>query len=237
MRAVALIPSRSGSRRIPNKNIYVLNGHPLLAYSIQAAKDSGIFDGIYISSDSKDIGWLAEKYGAEFIHCPLEIAHKDLDPDIKWVRHALEVTQCDVFSILRPTSPFRTGDTIRRAWQEFMSLPSSDSVRAVEKCRQHPYKMWVIKEGILQSLIEESGRKQLFSTPYQGLPEVYVQNASLEISWSNNVYKNDSISGDNIKPFFTQEYEGFDINNLEDLREAEYLVSQGVEMAKPCIVK
>ncbi len=224
---IGLIPCRSGSRRIPNKNIYLLGGHPLLAYSIQAAKDSGIFDGIYVSSDSRNIGWIAEKYGAKFIHCPLEIAHKDLDPDIKWVRHALDVTKCDVFAILRPTSPFRTGKTIQRAWEVFNSLPVASSIRAVEKCKQHPYKMWTIKYGRLEPLITESKVKQLFNTPYQSLPEVYVQNASLEISWANNVYYNDSISGDNIKPFFTEGYEGFDINNFIDIDLARLLISRG----------
>lgn len=236
-KVIGLIPCRSGSKRVANKNIVILNGHPLLAYSIQAARDSGIFDGIYASSDSVHIGWLAEKYGAEFIHCPLEIAHKDLDPDIKWVRHALEVTKCDVFSILRPTSPFRTGETIRRAWEIFNSFPMPSSVRAVERCKQHPYKMWLIKNGRLEPLIEESKIRQFYNLPYQRLPEVYIQNASLEIAWANNVYFNDSISGDNIKPFWTGGYEGFNIDNPEDLREAEYLVSQGVEMVEPQMVK
>ena len=237
MVVVALIPARSQSKRVPHKNIHVLNGHPLLSFSIQAAKDSGIFDRIYVSSDSKDIGWVGEKYGAEFIHCPLEIAHKDLDPDIKWVRHALGIVKCDVFSILRPTSPFRTGDTIKRAWEVFNQFPACSSIRAVEKCKQHPYKMWTVKYNRLESLIRESAIKQLFNKPYQSLPEVYVQNASLEISWAKNVYEHDSISGEHIKPFFTQVSEGFDINDFMDLREAEYLVRQGIEMPKPQVVK
>lgn len=237
MVVIGLVPCRSGSKRIPHKNICSLNGYPLLAYSIQAAKDSGIFDGIYASSDSEDIGQIAERYGAEFIHCPLAIAHRDDDPDIKWVKHALGIVQCDIFSILRPTSPFRTGGTIKRAWAEFNQFPTCSSIRAVEKCSQHPYKMWTLKYGRLEPLVGVSGSKQLFNTPYQTLPEIYVQNASLEISWSKNVYNDDSISGDNIKPFFTGDYEGYDVNYPQDLREAEYLVSQGVPMAKPEAVR
>lgn len=229
---VALIPCRSGSKRVLNKNIYPLNGVPLLAYSIQAAKDSGIFDGIYASSDSQEIGQIGEQYGAKFIHCPLEIAHKDLDADIKWVRHALAAVKCDVFSILRPTSPFRTGKTIQRAWQEFNRFPT-DSLRAVEKCKQHPYKMWIVDEGWLVPLLDESAESQCFNTPYQTLPEVYVQNASLEISYSKNVYERDSISGQNIRAFYTEGYEGFDINELMDMRMAEYVIGQGVEMPNP----
>lgn len=233
---IALIPCRSGSKRIPSKNTVILGGRPLLAYSIQAAKDSGIFDGIYASSDSEEIGRIAERYGAEFIHCPLEVAHKDLDPDIKWVKHALGIVQCEVFSILRPTSPFRTGDTIKRAWEEFNQFPVCSSIRAVEKCKQHPFKMWTLKYGKLKPLIRESGKSQLFNTPYQTLPEIYVQNASLEIAWSRNVYYSNSISGDAIKPFFSQGIEGLNIDYPQDLREAEYLVSQGAKMPKPRVV-
>ena len=223
---IALVPARSGSQRIPHKNIYVLNGHPLLAFSIQAAKDSGIFDGIYVSSDSPNIGWVGEKYGAEFIHCPLEIAHKDLDPDIKWVRHALGIVKCDVFSILRPTSPFRTGDTIKRAWEVFNQFPACSSIRAVEKCKQHPYKMWTLEGKWLYPLMNKL-KDQYFNRPYQSLPEIYVQNTSLEISWAKNVYEHDSISGEYIRPFFTQGYEGFDINDFMDIKLAEQIIANG----------
>lgn len=233
-RIIALIPSRSLSKRIPSKNIYPLGSHPLLAYSIQAAKDSGIFAGIYVSSDSEEIGQMGREYGAEFIHCPLTIAHKDLDPDIKWVGHALEQTPCDIFSILRPTSPFRTGDTIKRAYKQFIEN-EVDSIRAVEKVRQHPYKMWHIIDDRLTPLLFPHFEFHWHSQPYQRLPEIYIQNASLEMAWSR-VVEEGSISGTNIMPFYTEGYEGFDINIPEDLIIAQYLI-HSVEMPKPIKIK
>lgn len=222
---VAFIPARSQSKRILGKNIYPLNGHPLLAYSIQSAKDSGIFDGIYVSSDSLEICALAEKYGAKSIHCPLEIAHKDYDPDYKWVKHAvnyLELKPDSIFSILRPTSPFRTGKTIKRAYKQFSEI-DCDSLRAVELCKQHPYKMWKLEDSLMSPLFGFN----MYSNPYQSLPKIYVQNASLEIAWVFCVIGLGSISGTRISPFLTQGYEGFDINEPYDLKYAEWLIETG----------
>jgi len=226
MGVTALIPARSGSKRIPNKNITLLNGFPLLTYSIQSAKDSGIFDGIYVSSDSVEIGEIAKKYGVDFIHCPLEIAHKDHDPDYKWVKHAvwsLNLSPDSAFSILRPTSPFRTGETIKRAYEYFKN-EDCDSLRAVEKCSQHPNKMWEFDGKYIQPFTGQT----LYSEPYQNLPKVWVQNASLEIAHTYVVYSIGNISGNKIIPFFTTGYEGYDINQKIDLEMAQNLIDKGL---------
>jgi N-acylneuraminate cytidylyltransferase len=125
-RVVALIPARSGSVRVPHKNIRPLAGHPLLAYTIAAAKDSEVFDSIIVSTDSADYARIARHYGAEvpFLRAP-DIAGAT-SPDVDWVLHALESLAAngktyDAFSILRPTSPFRKPETIRRAWRMFIA--------------------------------------------------------------------------------------------------------------------
>lgn len=221
MGIVALIPAKSQSKRIPNKNIVLLNGHPLIAYSICSALDSKIFDRVIVSTDSKDYAWVAEKYGAEVIIRPPEYA-TEFSPDIEWVAYTLkEIPHYEFFSILRPTSPFRTKNTIKRAWDIF-SVTVYDSLRAIELCSQHPYKMWRWEGGFIKPIIDSG----LHSMPYQALPKIYVQNASLEIARTECVSKG-SISGDKIIPFLTQGYEGFDINILYDLKYAEWLVETG----------
>ena len=124
MRSIAFIPARSGSKRLLNKNIKILNGHPLLAYTVRAAIDSGVFDDVICATDSEQYADIARHYGAEvpFIR-PLELSG-DKSPDIEWVVWALNALKdmgrsYDAFSILRPTSPFRQPRTIRRAWFEF----------------------------------------------------------------------------------------------------------------------
>ena len=237
---VALIPARAGSKRVPDKNIKLLGGHPLLAYSIAAAVESGIFAAVIVSTDSQRYVDVIKHYGAEspFLR-PVEIAG-DLSPDIEWVAFTLEQLRADgrtfdCFSILRPTSPFRQASTIARAWQEFLSESGVDSLRAVEKCKQHPGKMWVVRGRRMLPLMPLSPAEQPWhSSQYQSLPEVYVQNASLEIAWSKVVFEGHSIAGNVQMPFFTEGYEGFDVNLPADWRVAQEMVTSG-EVALPSV--
>jgi len=231
---VALIPARSGSKRVPDKNIRPLAGHPVIAYTIAAATSSQVFSSVVVSTDSEHYASVARYYGAE-VPClrPSELAG-DLSPDIEWVEYTLkrlteEGRTYDCFSILRPTSPFRQAETIRRAWREFLGQEGVDSLRAVEKCKQHPGKMWVVRRGRMLPLLPLSPAEQPWhSSQYQSLPEVYVQNASLEIAWTRVVFEERTIAGNVVVPFFTKDYEGFDVNQPDDWRLAEELVARGV---------
>lgn len=242
MSIVALIPARSGSKRIAGKNIRRLGDHPLLAYTIAAARDSGVFDDVVVSSDDHRILTLAMlDYGASIIQRPAALAQDD-SADIGWVRHALDaLTSYPCFAILRPTSPFRTADTIRRAYRRFSDVGGDcHSLRAVERARQHPNKMWTVSEGstsptlwlrpFTDSLVGEwvEGQDWPWSRPSQSLPHVYAQNASLEIAWSSNVYQHASISGTRIVPFFTEGREGLDLNTEDDFLFAQMLVERGL---------
>ena len=230
---VALIPARSGSKRVPDKNIRPLSGHPLIAYTIAAALESKIFSAVIVSTDAESYADIAEHYGAEipFLR-PSELAG-DLSPDIEWLEFTLrrlreEGRRYDCFSLLRPTSPFRLPETIRRAWHAFLGEEGVDSLRAVEKCGQHPGKMWIVRGSRMMPLLPLSPAEQPWhSSQYQSLPEVYVQNASLEIAWTRVVFEERTISGHVLMPFFTEGYEGFDVNSDYDWYLAEHLVAQG----------
>jgi CMP-N-acetylneuraminic acid synthetase len=201
-----------------------------MAYTISAAIKSGIFDQVVVSTDSEHYAKIARHYGAQTPSLrPAEIAGS-VSPDIAWVRHAIldlesAGQQYDCFSILRPTSPFRQPETIRRAWINFLSENGVDSLRAVEKCKQHPAKMWIVRGSRLLPLLPFGPADQPWhSSQYQSLPEVYVQNASLEIAWTRLVTESGTIAGETIVPFFTEEYEGFDINEVEDWERAVTLI-------------
>jgi CMP-N,N'-diacetyllegionaminic acid synthase len=231
---VALIPARSGSQRVRDKNVRPLAGHPLLAYTISAAVDSGVFAAVVVSTDSPRYADIARHYGAEvpFLR-PAQIAG-EFSPDIQWVEHALSELRrmdrsYDCFSILRPTSPFRHDETIRRAWRAFLSEGGGvDSLRAVEKCCQHPGKMWMVRRNRMTPLMPfHYDGHPWHSCQTKSLPEVYVQNASLEIAWSR-VVEGQTIAGHSVMPFFTEGYEGLDINREMDWLQAEYLVNQGL---------
>ena len=230
---VGLIPARAGSKRVPHKNIRPLAGHPVMAYTIAAALESEVFSDVIVSTDSEQYAEIARYYGAEvpFLR-PSELAG-DVSPDIEWLAYTLEKLaengrKYDCFSILRPTSPFRLPQTIQRAWQAFLTEEGVDSLRAVEKCRQHPGKMWVVRRRRMMPLLPLSPPEQPWhSSQYQSLPEVYIQNASLEIAWSKVVFKDKTIAGTVLVPFFTENYEGFDVNSAYDWNMAQHLVTDG----------
>lgn len=235
LKTIALIPARSGSKRVPDKNIRLLAGHPMLAYSITSALESGVFGSVIVSTDDEKYANIARNYGAEvpFMR-PAEFAGSK-SPDIEWIEHTLSTLaktgqNFDCFSILRPTSPFRTADTIRRAWQLFTADSKADSLRAVEKCSQHPAKMWRIDADgkRMQSLLAgDINGVPFHSCQMAALPEIYVQNASLEIAWTRVVREFGTIAGNNIIPFITEGAEGFDINVPEDWWLAEHMLKSG----------
>jgi CMP-N-acetylneuraminic acid synthetase len=237
--AVALIPARAGSKRVADKNIRPLAGHPVMAYTISAALTSGVFDAVVVSTDSPDYARIAEHYGAEIPALRPAALAGDLSPDVEWVVHMMRTLAAqgrtfDCFSILRPTSPFRQPATIRRAWDSFLAQDGIDSLRAVEKCRQHPGKMWIVRGQRMHPLLPFGASGQPWhSSQYPALPEVYVQNASLEIAWTRVLEVHGSIAGEVLVPFFTEGFEGFDVNYTEDWSRAEDLISAGLASLPP----
>ncbi len=222
VKAIALIPARCGSKRVPDKNIRDIAGHPLLAYSIRAAIDSGVFAKVACATDSNLYAAIARHYGAEVPCLRPESTSGDKSPDIEWVEWILNFfasmnQRFEAFSILRPTNPFRTALTIQRAWQRFLSTPNIDSLRAVEQCKQHPGKMWVIRGKHMHPLLPlTQDGNPWHSSQYAALPPFYIQNGSLEIAWTRVVQENRTIAGEVICPFITIDDEGSDINDEFD---------------------
>ena len=109
---VGLIPARAGSKRVKNKNIKPLAGHPVMAYTISAALESGVFGDVIVSTDSEQFAEIARHYGASVPFLRPDEYAGDRSPDIEWIEYTLgrlrdEGKDYDCFSILRPTSPFR----------------------------------------------------------------------------------------------------------------------------------
>jgi CMP-N,N'-diacetyllegionaminic acid synthase len=215
---------------VPGKNLLPLAGHPLIAYTIVAALQSGVFDAVVCSTDSEEIADAARVYGAE-VPClrPVELA-TSTSSDIEWVLHVMDGRDDERFAILRPTSPFRGAAAIRRADQQLLGLGDrADSIRAVEKVRQHPGKMWLLDGELMKPLLPQpADETPLHSRQYQALPEVYVQNSSLEVAWSHVLRAElPTISGTRVAPFFTDGAEGFSIDYPADVVAAEHLVQRG----------
>ena len=205
----------------------------MIAYTIAPALESKVFDAVIVSTDSEEIAAIARHYGAEVPFLRPPALASDTSPDIEWLEYTIGELSAkgrnwDCFSLLRPTSPFRTADTIRRAWAAFTLQEGVDSLRAVELCTQHPGKMWIVRGQRMSPLLPfGNGEQPWHSTPYQALPRVFVQNASLEMAWTRVVRERRTIAGDVLVPFLTEGYEGFDINDAFDWMVAERLLAEG----------
>ena len=240
--SIALIPARSGSKRVPNKNVMLLNGHPLLAYSIEAALNSKVFDMVVCATDDEEYAKIAKHYGADVPFLRSKEISGDSSPDIEWVEWILQKLEemdlsFDVFSILRPTCPFRKPKSIKEAWTTFVDDKNADSLRAIQKCKEHPGKMWSINKTRMKPVIEGSiDNTPWHSCQYAALPEIYSQNASLEIAWVKSIKKYRSISGKEIIPFISKNLEGFDINSPEDIILLDHYVKKD-ESLLPIIQK
>lgn len=230
MKILAFIPARSGSKRIPNKNIALLGGKPLIAYTIEAAKKAKLVNRIVVSTDSQEIADVAKKYGAEvpFLR-PAEISQSD-SMEMEFFTHALdwfknnENYEPDLIVMLFSTSPFRKPQSINKAIEEIIKHPEADSLRSVKICSEHPYKMWIMdKNGYLKPFVTTEDFN-MHTLAYHLLPKVYIQNASIYITKPSTIRSKKSPIGDIVIAFIMSEDESVDINNPIDLKLAEELI-------------
>jgi CMP-N,N'-diacetyllegionaminic acid synthase len=236
--AVAFVPARSGSERVPRKNVRPLAGHPLLAYAIETALQSGVFERVVVSTDSDEVAEVARWYGADvpFLRPP-EYA-TSISPDIDWLSFTLPRLdgEYELLAIIRATNPFRGPDVVRRGFQQLLSTPEADSLRAVELVKQHPGKMWVLADDgrTMSPLLDQSHLEVTWHAgQYPALPPVYVQNSALEIARTRAVLETGTREGRVVAPFLTEGYEGFNVDDEEDWGRAERLLASGAVTLPP----
>lgn len=151
MKILGVITARGGSKGIPRKNIKELHGQPLIAYTIKAAQESGIFDRIILSTDDTEIAGVAKKYGVEvpFMR-PAELA-QDSTPHLPVLQHAIswlkenQNYQPDVVILLQPTAPLRQAWHIKEALELFMAK-EADSVVSMSEIPGHFSPYWAVAE-------------------------------------------------------------------------------------------
>jgi len=235
---VGLVPLRAGGKRVGlidglDKERAILGRHPLLAYTVRHAIDSGVFDSVVAVTASESHAALAESYGALSVRRP-DYTTRDGSPDIQWLHWLLDKYQedyqrYDAFAILRATSPFRSATTIIRAWDKFRTTPGAHSLRAVRRASEHPGKMWVRRGGYLLPLLPFGPEAQPWhSSPTQELFECYVQTAGLEFGWTEVVLSTRTIAGSVVLPWVLEGAEALDVNTLDDWEEAVALVEAGL---------
>jgi CMP-N,N'-diacetyllegionaminic acid synthase len=231
---VAFVPARAGSERVPGKNIRPLAGHPLLAYAIATAQQSGVADRVICSTDSEAIAEIARWYGADvpFLR-PAEYA-TSTSPDVEWITDTIRrlPERYDLFAIVRPTSPFRGPGALRRGLEQLLATPGADSIRAVELVKQHPGKMWVVEAETMRPLLDQAHLDVPWhDSQFRALPTVYVQTSALEVAWTR-VIDAGTIGGTVRLPLFMEGDEGFSIDYEEDWARAEELARGGAALPR-----
>jgi pseudaminic acid cytidylyltransferase len=171
---LAVIPARDGSRRVPKKNVRVLSGQPALAYSIAAARDSGLFDRIVVTTDSDEVAAVAREHGAEvpFLR-PVDLAD-DHTPVSLATLDALERVDADGTRFARvaqlmATCPLRTAEDVRRSFEQFCRNGCDVQLSVTRFAWQNPW--WAMHRGrgdTLQPLFEGE-----VTARSQDLPELF----------------------------------------------------------------
>jgi len=204
---LALIPARGGSKSIPRKNVRLLGGLPLIAYSIEAARRAACVDRVVVSTDDPEIAEVARRFGAEvpFVR-PADLAD-DHAPDLPVFLHALDwLADHDGYHPeavvhLRPTSPLRPPTCVDGAVALLRSAPTVDSVRAVVPSGQNPYKMWRQQpDGVMVPLLTDAGPEG-YNQPRQVLPPTWWQTGHIDVAWTTTLRDQQSMSGARIRPY------------------------------------
>jgi len=228
---LCLIPARSGSKGIIDKNIKLLNNKPLLCHSIDQAKESKYYKSkqmrIVVTTDSDKYANIAKEYGAEVpILRPSEIS-QDLSTDLEFMKHMStylkenENYNPDIIIQLRPTQPIRKIDDIDKCLDIFIdNYNNYDSLRTVVPFDKSPFKMYEVKQNLLVPLfktlqVNEINIVEPYNQCRQLLPQTYLHNGYIDIL-KPSLLLEDKISGDKIYPYIMSKEDTIDIDTLED---------------------
>ena len=228
---LALVPARGGSKGIPKKNIRTLAGKPMIAHTLEAARGCTLIDRVVVSTDSEEIASVALEWSAEvpFLR-PSELSGDDVT-DLPVFQHALtwlaarEGYEPTIVVHLRPTAPLRRADHIK-AGIERLVLTGADSVRSVCRARQHPQKMWAMKDGFLAPFIQSTEFKEPHNMPRQQLSPAFVQNGSVDVAWARTINGLNSMTGARIAALEMEASESINVDDELDFRLAELLLRQ-----------
>ena len=224
MKILCIIPARSGSKGINNKNIMDFKGKPLLAWSIEQAQNCKYNMKIIVSTDSQEYANIAINYGAEVSFLRPNNISDDLSTDFEFINHCVEWLKnnenynSDIVLQLRPTSPTRKIEDINKALEIFIkNRDKYDSLRSVILFEKSPFKMYSLNDDKLIPLFNVINNiQEPYNQPRQILPQCYLHNGYIDIL-NTSILNENTISGKNILPFIMDEKNNVDIDNVKDL--------------------
>lgn len=220
----ALVPARGGSKGIPQKNIAPLLDQPLIAYTLLAAKASGVMDHIYVSSDDDQILSVAHYYGVERLKRDPHLARDEspTDPVISEFIHRIKPANKDIIVLLQPTSPLRTAEHICDALAEFRDFPTCHSLISVYEISNKYMKAYVGGGEFLHPLAGE----HTSYTRRQDLPSLYMPNGAIYIFKVEDFLREEKIPRTHIIPYLMSDEDSLDIDTPNDLIAAAERLSE-----------
>ncbi len=225
MKILALIPARGGSKGIPGKNIKELNGHPLIAYTIAAARRSRYTDLVVVTTDSEEIAAVARAYGAEvpFLR-PAELA-LDTSRTIDTVVHAVGALAglgkaCDVVVLLQPTSPLRRAEEIDAAVEAFFSHGQLGLASVSEVTESPLLARSLDRFGVLHPVLPLPS-----TVRRQDMPRFWHVDGAIYVNRTDDLTPETSLN-DNPIGFVMPRERSIDIDGIEDLLRAEEIMRE-----------
>lgn len=226
---IAIIPARSGSKSIQDKNLAPLGGHPLLAYSIVAAKLASRVGRVLLSTDSERYAEIGRRYGAEvpFLR-PAELSG-DTSTDRDFMVHAMEWVRDhedqvpEYWMHLRPTTPLRDPALLDAAVDLLESHPEATALRSAHPAPESPFKWFRRNEaGMLMALTSDDTRLDRFNLPRQAYPEVYIPDGYVDIVRASFVLGSSLFHGDRVLGFESPPCT--EVDSAEELQRLEFQV-------------
>lgn len=230
MKIISIIPARSGSKGVPKKNIKLLAGYPLIAYSIIASKLSSKIERTIVSTDSREFANIARSYGAEVPFLRPEEISRDNSLDIEYIKHALEWFQThegrqpEYIVMLPPPTPLRDPALIDAAIEKIINNKNATSLRSAAETRESPYKLFEIKDDFFVGMFPNDPRPEYYNLPRQTFPPVYHPNGYVDILKSQTVNSLGSLHGPRILSFITPDVG--ELDRLEDFEFIEFVLSK-----------
>lgn len=224
MKILGIIPARGGSKGVPKKNIKLLDGLPLIFYSIKAGKESKLLTDIIVSTDSDEIIELVKKYNCKFFKRDQENAQDNtpIEPVIFELLDSLNETY-DLIVLLQPTAPIRDGEDIDNAIRMFIEDEHLESVVSVVELEDiHPVRMYAIDQN--KNMISLEPEKERLRR--QDLKPVYLRNGSIYATKVDSFYTNKKLISSKKKAYIMPENKWANIDTERDFLIAEILIRE-----------
>ena len=221
---LCIIPARGGSKGLPGKNIKSLLGKPLIAYTVEQAKNCRYLDRIIVSTEDKSIAAVAKKFGAEVPFLRPKRLAKDKSGTIDVLLHAMDWMETkekfdfDIVVLLHVTTPLRSVEDIKKS-VELLFKDNTDNVFSVTEAHRNPYfnmveinksgKVLLVKKG------NYNGR--------QSAPSVFDMNSSIYVWWKDALRKSKSLFFRNTRIYIMPKERSIDIDDELDFRISEFL--------------